>query len=423
MKINIRQSPFAQNVLVLLTGSVISQILPFLMLPILQKYFYTPADFGILAVFISMCEVFSGIASLKMEFAIVVQKTIRNAINVAFAALKITGIMTLLSLIVVLLFKRELSVYYNEPRLADYLILLPLYVFLVGVNDILSYWFNRKKKFSTISSSKVVQTSFAEGIKFGLGYLGTSYVGLLLGRLLGFLFSGIYLIWRFVKKDIRALKLIRNKTSNRLINENKRYVFFTTPGVFVNSLINLTYLNLFISYFGKDVAGLLGVSMTYLSAGFGVISISFSQVFFSKVSEIADSHHLLRVYKKFAGQLALMALIPLAVIYLIPTKLVVYLLGAEWNQLMEVARIMAIWLSIWFVSSSLSFIYIRLGRQKEMLLFDCVHLLLVIIGFFAARWIDTSLTSALWGFSISQSLYYLFAIFIAVYFIKKSKEA
>uniref|UniRef100_UPI002627A45A hypothetical protein n=1 Tax=Fluviicola sp. TaxID=1917219 RepID=UPI002627A45A len=75
------------------------------------------------------------------------------------------------------------------------------------------------------------------------------------------------------------------------------------------------------------------------------------------------------------------------------------------------------------VSSSLSFIYIRLGRQKEMLLFDCVHLLLVIIGFFTAKFINPSLTSALWGFSISQSVYYLFAIFIAIYFIKKSKQA
>lgn len=423
MKINIKKSPFAQNVFILLTGSVISQILPFLMLPILQKYFYKPADFGILAVFISMCEVFSGIACLKMEFAIVVQKTIRNAINVAFAALKITGGMALLSLIIVLLFKNELSVYYNEPKLANYLFLLPLYVFLVGINDILTYWFNRKQKFKTISSSKVVQTSFAEGVKLGFGYLGASYVGLLLGRLLGFFFSACYLAWRFLKKDFKALRLIRNKTSNELVKANKQYVFFTTPGVFVNSLINLTYLNLFISYFGKDIAGLLGVSMAYLSAGFGVISISFSQVFFSKVSEIADSNHLLRVYKRFAGQLALMALLPLAVIYLIPTKMVVYLLGEEWNQLMVVARIMAVWLSIWFVSSSLSFIYIRLGRQKEMLLFDCVHLLLVIIGFFTAKFIHPSLTSALWGFSISQSVYYLFAIFIAIYFIKKSKQA
>ncbi|MNK22596.1 colanic acid exporter [compost metagenome] len=423
MKMNIRQSQFAQNVFILLTGSLISQILPFLLLPILQKYFYTPGDFGILAVFISMCEVFSSIACLKMEFAIVVQRTVRNAINVAFAAIKITGFMTLLSLVIVLLFKNELSEYYNEPKLAGYLFLLPIYVFLVGTNDTLSYWFNRKKKFKTISSSKVVQTSFAETIKLGLGYIGANYVGLLLGRLMGFFFSACYLVWRFLKEDSRSLRLIRNKTSNELVKENRKYVFFTTPGVFVNSLINLIYLNLFISHFGKDVAGLLGVSMAYLSVGFGVISVSFSQVFFSRVSEIVESQHLLEAYKKFAKQLALLALAILAVIYLIPTGMVVYVLGEEWNQLMEVARIMAIWLSISFVSSSLSFIYIRLGRQKEMLLFDSVHLLLIVIGFFAARLIDNSLTTALWGFSISQSVYYLFAIFIAIYFIKKSKQA
>jgi lipopolysaccharide exporter len=423
MKLSIRQSQFAQNVFILLTGSLISQILPFLMLPILQKYFYEPADFGILAVFISMCEVFSSIACLKMEFAIVIQKTVRQAINMAFAAIRIAGALTVFSLVVVLVFRKELSEYYNEPKLENYLFLLPLYVFLVGTNDTLSYWFNREKKFRTISSSKVVQTSFAEVTKLSLGFLGANYAGLLLGRLLGFFFSVCYLVMRFFRRDRRALRLIRTNESNQLIRANSSYVFFTTPTVFVNSLINLVYLNLFISYFGKDVAGLLGVSMTYLSAGFGVISVSFSQVFFSKLSEIAGSHHLLGVYRKFARQLALLAILPLVGIYLIPTKLVVYLLGEEWNQLLGVARIMAVWLSIWFVSSSLSFIYIRLGRQKEMLLFDTIHLLLIIAGFFTARAIDTSLTSALWGFSIAQSLYYLFAIFIAIYYIKRSKEA
>ncbi|WP_430404665.1 lipopolysaccharide biosynthesis protein [Fluviicola sp.] len=421
-RISFKKSPFAQNVFILLTGSLISQVLPFLMLPILQKYFYKPADFGILTVFISMCEIFSSIACLKMEFAIVVQRTIRNAINTAFAAMKIAGFMTLFSLLIVVLFKNQLSEYYNEPKLANYLFLLPIYVFLVGTNDVLSYWFNRKKKFKTISSSKVVQTSFAETLKLTLGYLRANYVGLLLGRLMGFFFSGCYLVWKFMKEDRRTLQLITHKESNQLVKANKQYVIFTTPSVFVNSLINLIYLNLFISHFGKDIAGLLGVSMTYLSAGFGVISVSFSQVFFSKVSEIIESHHLLQVYKQFAKQLALFALGILALIYLIPTKLVVYLLGNEWNQLMEVARIMAVWLSISFISSSLSFIYIRLGRQKEMLLFDCLHLLLILIGFFTARLIDTSLTAALWGFSISQSVYYLFAIFIAIYFIKKSKQ-
>lgn len=423
MKLKISQSPFAQNVFILLTGSLISQVLPFLMLPILQKYFYKPADFGILAVFVSMCEVFSGIAALKMEYAIVVQRTIRNAINVLFSAVKIIGVMTLLSLLVVLLFKNELSEYYNEPRLANYLLLLPFYVFLVGINDTLTYWFNRKKNFKIISSSKVVQTSFSESVKLGLGFLGTSYVGLLIGRVMGFFFSVIFFMRRFRKNDMKALKLVNNKESNELMRKNRRYIFYTTPAVFLSSLINLTYLNLFITYFGKDVTGLLGVSMTYLSAGFGVISISFSQVFFSKVSEIEDADQLLSVYKRFTKQLALMALIPLIGIYLIPTKLVVYLLGEEWNQLMEVARIMVIWLSINFVSSSLSFIYIRLGRQRETLLFDGIHLILIVVGFFTARSIDTSLTTALWGFSISQSVYYLFAIYIAIYFIKKSKNA
>lgn len=404
-----------------MTGSLISQIIPFLFLPILQKYFYSPADFGLLAVFISTCEIFSNISCLKIEFAIVLQKTYRKAINLVYAAFRINLLMVLFSFGVVCLFRNELSNFYKDPRLSVYLWLLPVYVLFVGINDVLTYWFNRKKKFSTISSSKVVQTTLSEGIKLTSGFAGLNYFGLLLGRLLGFLFSAVYFSHRFIKDDIRSLKLINKKESNQLLKDNRNYIYFTTPTVFVGSLINLVYLNLFINYFGTDVAGLLGVSMTYLSAGFGVISISFSQVFFSKVSEIHTAEELMVVYKRFAKQLALFAMVPLVIIYLIPTSWVVAILGEEWKELMSVARIMSIWLGVWFVSSSLSFIYIRLGRQKEMLLFDILHLVLIIIGFYVAYWIQPTLISALWGFTISQAVYYLFAIFVAIHFIEKSK--
>lgn len=163
--------------------------------------------------------------------------------------------------------------------------------------------------------------------------------------------------------------------------------------------------------------------MTYLSAGFGVVAVSFSQVFYSKVSETRTINELLNLYKRFAKNLAFVAIFPVLFVYLFPISWVVYFLGDEWFELMPIARIMVLWLAVWFIASSLSFIYMRLGKQRVMLIYDFLHLILIVIGFFSAYLLSATVESALWGFTIAQIIFYAFVIYIAIYFIRTADES
>lgn len=418
----LKESEFSRNVLILFTGSAVSQAIPFIALPFLQKYFFSPADFGILAVFINFCELFANIACLKLEYGIVLQKRMKDAINLAYGAVRIAIGMALIGLIIVFFFKDQIAAHFAEPKISGYLYLLPLYILLVGFNDLLSYWLNKKKEFKAISSSKVIQTFSAESVKVISGLLKFNFLGLILGRIFGFFVSILYFVSRFIKQDKKALRLLNTKHSNKMILKNRSFILFTTPSVFTGSLINALYLNLFLYYFGKDMVGMMGVSMTYLAAGLGVISISFSQVFYSKIAEVRSRDEMLKMYLRFAKNLFLISLVPLLFVYLIPTSWIVYFLGEKWSQLMVIARIMVVWLCVWFVASSLSFIYMRLGKQRQMLLYDVLHLGLVAAGFFIAYAVKPTVYSALWGFTIAQVIFYLFVIYIAVKFIKNTDE-
>ena len=300
------------------------------MFPVLQKYFFSPADFGLFAVFFSLIEVFSNIACLKLEYAIVLQRRLKDAINVAYGALRISWVLTLLSFLFVLIFKKQIAAYLNEPVLENKLFLIPITIFFVAMNDVFGYWFNRKKRFAIISTTKIVQTSTAEAVKLGGGYLGFNYVSLILGKIIGIVFSVFQFSFRFFKEDRKSLKLINTAHSNKLINKNRKFILYTAPSVFTGSIINFVYINLFLYYFGKDAVGMVGVSMIYLSAGFGVISVSFSQVFYSRIAETESREEIMRLYKSFAKKLFLIALIPLIAVYLIPNSWIAYLLGSDW---------------------------------------------------------------------------------------------
>ncbi len=418
----IKESDFIRNILVLFSGSLLSQLIPFFVLPILQRYYYSPADFGLLAVFVSFSELFSSVASGKLEFGIVLQSRERNAINLFFGAMKIMLLVTAVSSVLVLLFRGAIADYLDEPQLSNYLLLLPVYIIFFALTDLFSYWNNRKRKFVTISWAKLVQTGTSESVKLIAGILNMGVFGLILGRLSGFIGSAIYYIRTFLKRDSRALKLLDNRISRQTVKENRKFIFFSTPSVFLGNLINVVYLQLFLVYFGEQMVGVIGVSMTYLSAGFGVVAISFSQVFYSKLAETKSKEHLLYMYKRFAKNLALVALVPVVIVYLIPGSFVAQLLGKQWIELMPIARIMVFWLAAWFVSSSLSFIFIRLQKQQALLFYDVLHLLIIVIGFFAGRLISTDLEAALWGFSIARFLFYVFVIGVAIRMIKRADE-
>lgn len=422
MGLNINRSDFAKNVLVLFSGTFISQIVPFLILPVLQKFYYSPSDFGILVIFVTFSELFANIASLKLEFGIVLQKRLKNAVNLMFGAFRISLLMTFLSLILVIFFKQQIAEIFRAPEIENLLFFVPFYVFFFSTNNIMSFWNNRKSNFKLISFSKVVQTSSAESSKLLLGIISISS-GLIIGRIIGFTISSIYYVVKFIKQDLRSLRLLSPAFSNKVVKDNTNFIYYTTPSVFISSLINFTYINLFLYYYGNEVVGVLGVSSTYISTAYAVISVSFSQVFYSKINSLSTKTEILFLYKKFATRLFLFSLTPLIFIYAIPTSIVTYVLGDKWDELIPIARIMVVWLSFWFVSSSLSFIYMRLGKQKVMLFYDVLHLILILIGFFGAKMINSSFNSVLWGVTIAKASFYIFIIFLTINFIKNCDES
>jgi hypothetical protein len=78
------------------------------------------------------------------------------------------------------------------------------------------------------------------------------------------------------------------------------------------------------------------------------------------------------------------------------------------------------WYAAWFISSSLSFIYMRLGKQGFMLMMDFIHLGMVLAGFYIGK-AQGGVINALWGVTIAQVIYYAMAILLALFFIKSSK--
>ncbi len=411
------KSKFSRNVLVLSIGTAFSQMIPFIALPILQKYFYGPSDFAMLASFVYFSEMIGVISTLKLEYAVGRQQTPREARELVVAGLRVVGIVTTFSLVLAFVCY-QLDVIHGLYQLREAIFLLPVVVFCMGSIQLTTYWFNARQEFSQLATNKVIQTTTGESIKLLNGYLGVNFVGLIGARVVGMLLVAS-MQWRLFWRQSVGLER-RNFSLWSVLKSNKSYVLFATPSVFVGAFINFLFLELFLTYYGSVSAGLISVSMTYVGAGLGVMASSISQVYYGTIAQIHRRSEMLRLYIRFLWRLLALSAAMTLVFWVFPESWVVGVLGGEWNEMIAYCRVISVWLGVWFVSSSLSFIYMHLQRQRAMLIFDVLHILLVYVGFHVGRLWGGDDLSALWGFTLAQVVSYAVAIGLAVHFIRNS---
>jgi len=404
--------------MVLTTGTAVSQLIPFIVLPILQKYFYGPGDFAMLASFVYFSEMLGVIGTLKLEYAIVGQRSPQDAREVlltgARIALMSSGLALLLALICF-----QWNLIHGLHELGVAIFLLPVVVLSMSIIQLTSYWHNARKEYDKIARGKLVQTSTGEGAKLMGGWIGLNFSGLILGRVLGYVVLSLLQWRRYVQQSLHIER--RNFSMWEVIRNNKSFVLFATPSVFVGALINFMYIELFLENFGSESAGMVSVAMTYVGDGLGMVAGSISQVFYGTIAGIHRRAELQSLYVRFLGRLFGMSAFMTGMIWLLPASWIVGALGQDWNDLIVYCRVISIWLGVWFISSSLSFIYLRLQRQHVMLFFDVLHVLMVYAGFHLGRIYAGSALGALWGFTWAQVLFYVIAVLMALHFIRKSK--
>jgi O-antigen/teichoic acid export membrane protein len=418
----IRQNEFLKNIMMLLSGSALAQVIPFILLPILQKWFYSPAQFGELALYTSLTMLLAQVAGFKYEFAIVKAETKSEAENVFIGAFVITLLFSLLSAVVFIGFPIFASKLFGVEDIKSYFYLIPFSIFFFSGFEILNYWNNRQKKYKRIASAKVIKTLTAETGKVDLSYYHNAYKGLVIGRVLGEFASFTFLATKFIIHDWKKIKISSFKQIIKSLKLNYRFPLFTMPSVFVGNLINLIFIGLFTAYFGTSKAGVIGISVVYVSVAFGLISQSFSQVFYKELSDTKGKESLLRLYLGNAKYLILVSIAAVLFVQIIPSEWLAKLLGAKWIDLMPTLKILVFSYAISFITSSLSFIYMRVNKQKQMLIFDLIHMAMVFASIYFGYHYFGTFRATLISYTIAQVIYYTFAFLIAIYFIKKLKD-
>jgi len=342
-----------RNVLLLVGGAAIGQILVIITLPLMTRL-YSPAAFGIAAVFTSIIVPLNAVASFRYELAIPIPDNNRKAVDLLSASLAIVAVNTLLLAITVLLIGRRLADAAGVPEVVPYLWLLPLAFVGGGLYGALTYYAIRHKAFRDIATTRISQGSGQVGVQAVLGFAGWGAGGLVAGIVARF-WAGMITMLRVTLRRVRPSELRDGLLRFwPTVIEFRKFPIFTGNATFIQLLLQHIPALMVAIIYGPVVAGLLALSLRLLEAPVNMISKSTAQVYYSAASDMAhdDPPGLKGLYTRTVGTAALLAS-PILLLVLLPAPWTFpFLFGAEWRDAGVYLQILAIMFFLGFLAKT-----------------------------------------------------------------------
>ena len=408
------QSEFSRNVLTLMTGTTIAQAIPIAISPILTRI-YTPEDFGVFALYMSVASILSVVATGRYELAIMLPEDDEDAINIVALSVAISFLVSVLVLLVVFVFNAQITALLGNPEISQWLYFVPFTVLLTGVYQSFNYWLNRGKQYKQLATSRVVQSGTTASTNLCMGFGGFGSSGLITSGIVG---QGVAtaMLGRMVwKNDRNKLKQIKKTT---ILSVAKRYIQFPKFDVLASLLNVFSYQVipiLFNALFNATIAGYYYLTQRILGLPITFISSAISDVFREEASRSFKKYgNAKHIYKETFKKLFFLSLIPSIILYFFAVDIFVTVFGQEWYRAGEYVQILTPMFFIKFISSPLSFM-LYIGEKQKI---NIYMQLLFAISIFCSFLINDNAYDVLKTISILFSFIYIYYLYISAQIAK-----
>lgn len=335
----LERRPFLRNVTVMLSGTAAGQLVSIILAPALTRLF-TPAQFGVLSVYLAVLSILVVVASLRYELAIPIAESEQDAFNltaVCFCALlTMTAVVLAGSLIIPerwleAVWPKDLS----TERLTNYRALFPIGFFLLGGYFIVLYLATRAGAFRAIALSRFGQGVAGPFSQLALGFSGAGALGLMIGSIIGQSGGTLGLAWRTLRGKAALVRTVSWRDMKRLAVRYRRFPLLSSWTALLDAVAGNHLLYLVIStQFSPQIAGFIFLLERVVARPLSMVGTSVLQVFVGEAGTTArssPSQLKRRFYQVVLHQFALAA-VWIAAANVAAAALFGTIFGAEWAE-------------------------------------------------------------------------------------------
>jgi O-antigen/teichoic acid export membrane protein len=415
------KSEFSRNVLTLMTGTTIAQAIPIAISPILTRI-YTPEDFGIFALYMSLVSIIAVVATGRYELAIMLPKKDEDAINIVALSILISFFVSFIALLIVFFFNAQITSLLGNPEISSWLYFIPITVLLTGIYQSFNYWSNRKKQYKRLATSRVIQSGTTATTNLGMGFGRFGSSGLILGGVLGQgVATGILgrLVWREDGDKLVNIKKLKIFALAKRYKEHPKFLIFSHGLAVVYQQIPILYIG---KFFDISMLGFFSLANRFISLPGSLIANAIGDVFREQATE---QYHKTGEFKNIFINTLLktftLSILPFVVLFLTIDDIFSFVFGSEWRIAGEYGKIL-------MISAYISFVITPIDKAA-LIVNDIAYILRWHIGKFIGNvllvgfsfYFELSIIEYLYGIVILNIIFHVYDLYKEYKFSKGKK--
>lgn len=379
------ERPFYRHIVVLITGNATAQALVAIGSPVIARL-YSPKEFGLLTVYVSILSVWALLGSLQYENAIPIPEDDDSGANLLALSFAILVLVCLTGGIALWAVRDRLLILLNAPELTAYLWLLPVSLLGVGTFNILYRWNQRRHAFGRIAETKITQTAGMICTQIGLGLFRNDPLGLLLGDIFGRMGGSGRMAYLLLREDRGILRFVTVSGIRRVAARFKKFPLLSGGSALLKELSDQLPAVMLIIVYGPQVVGWFILVQRVLGLPLALVGYSWGNVYMSEalslLPEDTGEKKLLALYWQTLKHLLLFVLPFLTVLFFVAPQLFPFIFGPAWHQAGLYLRILCPMYLLQFLSLPVAPTVYVLQRQDLQLFREAVRigLLLLTLG-------------------------------------------
>lgn len=417
----LRGNDFLRNVLTLMTGTTLAQVVIFLTTPLITRLGVTDELWGIYnGAFMAVAGFLIPVAALRYDMAIVLPRSDDDARQLFRLSTLLNTAVSLAAALAMVLWGDELAAWLITPhegqtimadQVAPWLPLVGLIIWSYAQVNIVNYWSNRRKQYKVTSTNTMANSLTTASGRMFVAWAALGPIGLVFATLLG---EAAALANFFARSGRDVLRRPGSSRSTlQLMRAYSKMPLLNAPNALVDA-IRISGIPATLShFFGAGTTGSFNMAWTLVQTPMSLINAALSQVFFQKLSVTPRGRMYRAIRMSIVRSLAI-GIIPFGLIWLLGPWFMPIFLGAKWREAGVVAAVLVPWLYINFVTSPISTVFVVARRQGLALVFATIYM----VAPLAIIWtthddLTATLTLVSWSMAAILVCYLGLALYVA----------
>lgn len=327
-----RPRPLARRVLGLSGMTAAGQLIFVLALPLLSRLF-SPSDFGLFTIYLSIANIGGPIAALKFDSAIYSASSREEARPILaltiFSATAISLVLTAFASIAAMRGDRLPGALMNVPT--TLVMVMPAGILLASLWSATSAWAVRCGAISTLAIARFLQPAAMTVMQLCAGMLGWSATALILAHLASHALYSSFILLRTLRAD-EARQIFHPRLAHlaRDARKNRLFPFYVMPANVASQLVSNAPPVLLGSLYGAMVAGYCGMAYRLVFAPTAIISLSLGHVLTATICGGANTRAIKALSRKILLASVIVVAVPILVFGSLAPHFAAFVLGPRW---------------------------------------------------------------------------------------------